>query len=395
MKREAILKSQVEDLRSEILQLENSYQKREETYIIESKNHCEQIEKYQRMITDNKIKAIQKIDVDHFSMSKKLKKEIENLRKQIKLKDEIINELKNIENSEKRKDRKDIRKILNKFKEVIDSCEDQMKNYVKEQPRIDQLLLDLNTKHNKTEHELIEYLTEAKEELYNTKEQLRVLAEQDQQEIITDLDHKLIVANNELDHAKRNLIQYINSLNELEDVIKDSQLSSIGENEEVQRLRLENERLNEENSSLIESKRDMDCHYQGEVDRLKEETQTQKAEIINMSREYDKLSLKISTVYKNLEIWRDREQTIRDNYDRMEKKLKTALTLKKKSKDFVKSEGIIRDEEDLALREEHKKMEKLLKLSHDKWDEEKATINEEIFNLRSRLAHCEEYFQEI
>ena len=210
-----------------------------------------------------------------------------------------------------------------------------------------------------------------------------------------ELENKLVISNNELDHAKRNLIQYINSLNSLEDMIKENQSYSITENEEVQRLRLENDRLNEENSSLISSKRSMDEHYQAEIDKLKRETQGQKAEMLNMEREFDKSSLKITTVYKNLEVWREREQTIRENYDRMEQKLKLATALKKKSKDSLKSESVILTEEEISLKEEQKKVEKLLKLSQSKWNDEKGALNEEIFNLRARLNHCEEYFLEV
>ena len=216
---------------------------------------------------------------------------------------------------------------------------------------------------------------------------MRIISEQNQEEIIMELENKLVISNNELDHAKRNLIQYINSLNSLEDMIKENQSYSITENEEVQRLRLENDRLNEENSSLISSKRSMDEHYQAEIDKLKRETQGQKAEMLNMEREFDKSSLKITTVYKNLEVWREREQTIRENYDRMEQKLKLATALKKKSKDSLKSESVILTEEEISLKEEQKKVEKLLKLSQSKWNDEKAVLNEEIFNLRARLNH--------
>lgn len=395
IKREIIHKSQIDELRKELLQIEKSYERREQTYILESKNYLDQIQKYQQMIADTKIKAIQKLDSEHYDMSKKLKKEIEGLRKQIKVKDDIINQLKDIENSDKRKERKDIRKILNKFKEVITNCETQIKNYVRDQPNLNQMLLDLNSKHNKAEGEMMKQLAVAREELYSQQEKMREISEQDYQEIIKELEHKLIVANNELDHAKRNLIEYINSLNSLEDIIKDSQEDGIGENEEIERLRLENHRLNEENASLITSKRQMDKHYVTEIERLKRENQSYKSEVTSISREYDKLSLTIGSVYKNLEIWRDREQIIRENYDRMEHKLNTALQLKKKGKDFDKSEAVIRSEEESALKEEHKKMEKLLQLSQDKWNEEKATLNEEIFSLRNRIDKAEDYFNEV
>ena len=121
IKRKEIMHCEVEELRRELLQVENSYEHREQTYILESKNYMDQIQKYQKMITNNKIKAIQKLDSEHFDMSKRLKKEIEGLRKQIQVKDGVITKLKDIENSDKRKDRKDIRKILNRFKEVIEA----------------------------------------------------------------------------------------------------------------------------------------------------------------------------------------------------------------------------------------------------------------------------------
>lgn len=395
LKRENLLKSQIDDLRKEQLQLEKSYASREETYILESKNYLEQIQKYQKMIADNKVKAIQKMDSEHYDMSKKLKKEIEGLRTQIKLKDEIINKLKDIENSDKRKERKDIRNILDRFKEVIEACEKQMANYARDQPGVNQLLLDLNNKHNKAEEELLAQLTTAKQELYEQKEKMRLISEENYQEIINELESKLIYANNELDHAKRNLIEYINSLNELEDLIKDNQNNSISENEEVQRLRLENNRLNEENASLIDSKKHMDDHYSHEIERLKRENQVQKTELTSLARDYDKLSLTIATVYKNLEVWREREQTIRENYDKMESRLKATVEIKKKSKDFSKSKKVIKTEEEAGLTEEHRKMEKLLILFQQKADEEKTLLNTEIENLRDRINHCEAYFLEM
>jgi len=221
------------------------------------------------------------------------------------------------------------------------------------------MILDLNTKHNKAEEEIMGQLASTNQELFNAKEQLRQLSEQDYEERITEYEQKLTVSNNELDHAKRSLIEYINSLNSLEDMIKQSQSMSISENEEVERLRLENHRLNEENSSLISSKKQMDSYYIEQLNRVKRENQDQKSEIIMMSRDYDKLSLTINTVYKNLEIWREREQTIRENYDKMELKLATATQLRKKARDLAKSQAVVASEENTSLKEEHKKMEKL------------------------------------
>ena len=239
----------------------------------------DQIQKYQRMITDNKVKAIQKLDSEHYDASKKLKKEIETLRSQIQVKDSIIEKLKDIDNSDKRKERKDIQRLLLRFKEVMATCEEQIKLYAKDQPGINQILLELNSKHNKAEEIILQQLSASKQEVSNLKEKMRILSEQNYPEIIRDLEHQLMYANNELDHAKRNLIEYITSLNRLEDIIKENHSMSISENDEIERLRLENHRLNEENSSLIDSKKQTDKYFTEEIEKLKKENYSQKTEI--------------------------------------------------------------------------------------------------------------------
>ena len=58
--------------------------------LIESKEYLDQIQKYQHMIADNKIKAIQKLDVEYYDLSNDLKKEISILKNHLDLKTETI-----------------------------------------------------------------------------------------------------------------------------------------------------------------------------------------------------------------------------------------------------------------------------------------------------------------
>lgn len=116
-KREDLLKSEIDDLRKDLIDLQTSYQKREDTYILESKTYLAQIESANEKSFEM-LKPIQRIDNNYYT-SDKLKKEITNLRKQIEIKDQIINDLKDIENMDKRKQRKDIQHIMTKFRETI------------------------------------------------------------------------------------------------------------------------------------------------------------------------------------------------------------------------------------------------------------------------------------
>ena len=212
--------------------------------------------------------------------------------------------------------------------------EKEFKNYVKDLPNVNQIILDLNNKHNDAEHKLLSELSKVKMELSEQKELNREVLSKNYEETISQMEQKLVYTNNELDHAKRNLIQYIQSVNNLEEVIKQSQ-GDITENEEIQRLRLENLRLNEENTSIIASRKEMDEFYAKKINELEDLNHRHKAENNLLSREYDKLSLSIASTYQNLEVWRDREQTIRENYDKMEQKL-ASVTLFKKAKESGK-----------------------------------------------------------
>ena len=206
--------------------------------------------------------------------------------------------------------------------------EKEFKNYVKELPNINQIILDLNTKHTDAEHKLLSELSNIKIELSEQKDLNRDFLSKNYEETISELEQKLIYTNNELDHAKRNLIQYIQSVNNLEEMIRQSQ-GDITENEEIQRLRLENIRLNEENTSIITSRKEMDEFYAKKINELENLNHRQKTENNLLSREYDKLSLSIASTFQNLEVWRDREQTIRENYDKMEQKLASMVSFKK------------------------------------------------------------------
>lgn len=68
-----------------------------------------------------------------------------------------------------------------------------------------------------------------------------------------DLKSQLVKTEADLTHAKQNLVNYIHSFTTLENQVKD-RLEDLNENDEITRLRLENERLNEENSSLVNQK---------------------------------------------------------------------------------------------------------------------------------------------
>jgi hypothetical protein len=384
-KRENFLVQEVEELRRDLVQVEKSYQRREETYVLESKGYLDQIQKYQKLIADNKIKAIQKLDTEYFDMSKKLKKEIENLRKQIEIRDDTISKMKDIETSTKTKERKDIKKILNKFREITDEWESHMKIYAKDQSGVNQLLLELNTKHNKAEEDLWKQLAASQEEIQQVKDELMSILSENYPERIADLEHQLYQTSTELNHAKVNLIEYINSLNTLEDIIKSN--CPITENEEIQRLRLENQRLNSENSSLISTKKQTDSFYASQLSQLTSQ--------LSSLTEKPSLSHSHSTLLKNLEVWRSREQTIRQNYDALESALQLFISQSKKSKDLKKQKTVLEQEEEYLKAKEEEKVERLIKLSREKWEEDKKKLNEEVFLLRQRIDRQEGYLQEV
>ena len=107
------------------------------------------------------------------------------------------------------------------------------------------------------------------DEVSSLKFKIRELEANNKEKEYTELKTKLIQTEAELSHAKQNLVNYIHSFNALEDKVKSrlaDQSARFDFNDEILRLKLENQRLHEENASLLLQKAKSDEQLNNRLD---------------------------------------------------------------------------------------------------------------------------------
>ena len=105
-----------------------------------------------------------------------------------------------------------------------------------------------NASREKSDADMVDNLNT---EVNNLRFKIRDLENNNKEKEYAELKTEHVKVKSDLDHAKQNLVNYIHSFTTLESQVKDRlHEPSLQVSDEVTRLRLENERLNEENSSL-------------------------------------------------------------------------------------------------------------------------------------------------
>ena len=92
------------------------------------------------------------------------------------------------------------------------------------------------------------------DEVSSLKFKIREIEANNKEKEFVELKSKFVQQEAELTFAKQNLVNYIHSFNALEEKVKgrlEDQKARFDFNDEILRLRLENQRLHEENASLI------------------------------------------------------------------------------------------------------------------------------------------------
>ena len=90
---------------------------------------------------------------------------------------------------------------------------------------------------------------------------------------------------------------------------------------------MQNDRLNHENQSLLESKIESEKESLKELEELRLQLDKSKQETKIISEEYDNLRMKIkSKQFDQICAWKSRETVILEEYSQMESKLKAAIS---------------------------------------------------------------------
>ena len=129
-------------------------------------------------------------------------------------------------------------------------------------------------------------------EINDLRFKIRELEANNKQKEYEEVNSKLVKTEAELTHSKQNLVNYIQSLNALEDKLKHKLENSevnVDENDEILRLRMENVRLNEENSSLLNAKQTTEANLNNRIEELNKKLFTKTEECEELQSKYSNL----------------------------------------------------------------------------------------------------------
>ena len=227
---------------------------------------------------------------------------------------------------------------------------------------------------------------------------MRELEAKDSSKELEDVKLALTKSEAELLHAKQNLVNYINSLNELEDKIKAKVEGNeeISANDEVARLRLENMRLNEENSSLVNARQMVEREYISRIEDMNKK-------LFAKGEEHEELQVKYTHLLKTLnekreeeiKAWLRREGTIREAIEELRRE---NVELREKREAAL----LAKDEANKATLEEVKLLRQKLKqhtadmhTEMESWMASERELKQQVHGLREHIRNIEDFYKKV
>lgn len=268
--REKQASTEIERMRKEVSNLQMFFDSREVNYIQETRKYAENVEKLHDLLENANERLEEGWDPEK-SVNEALRGQIYNIENQLKNKDENLEKLKRALIKAQNQERKDISTTVSKFRDYLGKMEEQEIATEEKYKALVNEMQENDKVSNERELDDMNKINDSLGEINDLRFRIRELEANNKVKEYSELESKLIKSDSELTHAKQNLVNYIQSLNTLEDKIGyklENSGVNLDENDEILRLRMENIRLNEENSSLLNSKQAVEANLNDRLDIL-------------------------------------------------------------------------------------------------------------------------------
>ncbi|CAG9325688.1 unnamed protein product [Blepharisma stoltei] len=249
--REQIFENELENMRKELVYIRESSESQVTQYLKDHSEQNKEYEMYEKVLEEAKnFHAVN------------LEKEFRIISAQLRQKEAEIKTLKET-NRGKPKGRKNNSavSIMNELLNQQNLINTELENFKIHFKAIE----EQSEKKEKENFELIEMLTS---QLYSTEQKLVESISQDNEKDYQKLSDRLIVAEQELDYAKKHLEQYISSVKSLEEIIENK--NGNDSSDMYKKAQIEISRLNKENQTLLEVKEATDERHLQEKNQLLE-----------------------------------------------------------------------------------------------------------------------------
>ena len=395
--REKQAASEVDRMRNEVSSLQAMFDSREVNYISETRKYADNLDKLHGILE----KAYERIEEGWDPMknvSQALKNQVDSLQNQIQTKDDQLEQLRNQVIEAQNSQRKEITQTVKKFRSYLT----EMNQKEAENDDIYSKFLDERLENDKIsrERELddMNKINDALGEIDNLKFKIRELEATNKHKEYEELNSKYVKTQAELAHAKQNLVNYIQSLNTLEDKLQakleDSDIK-LDENDEILRLRMENIRLNEENSSLVNAKQLTEADLNNRIESLTKKLFTKTEECEELHRKYTNLLNSLNgNREEEIKSWIRRQDLIKRTIEELRRQLQQNIDDRNTTLAMKDEEHKLTIEEVKLLRTEATKLQKFWDNKFNEWVHQEKTYRDEISALRDSLDSVEEYYNE-
>ena len=296
--REEVISTGVTQMRDEIAQLQNSYDQREGIFVHETQQYTEKVQILHSLLE----KAQEKLEAGwdpSKTVSDGFRDQIQTLEGQLTNKDQIMVDLREQVIVAQNEQRTSITEKVGEFttylthmSDIEQQTESKYEEFLSERIENDRVS-------NSRELSDSEKITELSTEINNLRFQVRELHANNKEKEFADQKIEFVKCETDLQHAKSNLMSYIQSFEALQEKFM-AKTGEFDETDEIARLKLENIRLHEENSSLVDSK-------QKNASELNSRIETLTSDLFVKTEEYDQLQAKYSNLLNTLNSNREEE----------------------------------------------------------------------------------------
>jgi hypothetical protein len=389
--------TEVERMRDEVSGLQMNFDSREVNYVKETRKYADNLERMHDLLQRAHERMEEGWDPMK-SVSEALRNQNDSLQNQLDTQDKQMESLRKQAIEAQNSQRKDITATIGSFRNyLIDMNEKELD--IEEKYR-DFLNDRMDNDKISSERELddMNKINDSLAEINDLRFKIRELEANNKQKEFEEVNSKLVKSQAELTHAKQNLVNYIQSLNTLEDKLlsklEDSNLR-LDENDEILRLRMENIRLNEENSSLVNAKQLTEADLNNRIEDITKKLFIKTEECEELHRKYSNL---LNTLNSNREeeikSWLRRQDLIKRTIEELRRQLGDNISKRNSSLSMKDEEHKLTLEEVKMLRSEASQLQKFWDTQFNEWVKEKRTLQDEIYTLRESLGSVEEYYHE-
>ncbi|OMJ84158.1 hypothetical protein SteCoe_14784 [Stentor coeruleus] len=384
--RENTLESQLLALRSEIFQLNSRIEERESVFSQLTQQKTEDIKKYQELLKRQESLIEGK---DAISIAGTLRNELKINLELLKEKEEQIKSIRELYISCKQGERRSITKTIASTQSLLSDINKQQTMLMNEQMTYAQTLITLEEHATKKEKDQLEEITALTQELQNLRKELADLRNQKLEEQIFMSKEKILNLEQELDHAKKNLMNYMMSVQALEEIFETKKkygIDSFDLNDVNNKLKLEIERLNAENHSLIENRKKLEEFYTQETQKLHILLEQKNLEVQQVQSRVDRLkNIKAGKELKEIKTWETRQAALQKTIKSLEGQIKILTSQAATRKQLLNYEETLEAEELKLLRKEINSKEEWVELMKESWKNEKEELEKQSERLRNSV----------